>query len=187
MPVAPNWEKVAGDEAPCISLVVAMDENGLIGSGGSLPWHLPADLRHFRKITLGKPVLMGRRTHESIGRALPGRLNIVVSRDPDYVAKGCRVVRSPQEALEAAGLVPEVMVIGGAVLFRTFLLTAQRIYLTLVHSTFRGDTFFPEYHRQDWLEIRRVDCSADENNPYPYSFLWLERRRASHHGSPQQS
>lgn len=159
-----------------ISLIVAMDRNGLIGHGNALPWRLPADLRHFKAVTLGKPIVMGRRTHESIGRPLPGRTNIVISRDPDYMAPGCTVVASIDAALAAAGGAPEVMLIGGAQLYTELLPRAQRIYLTHIDAAFEGDTWFPALTPADWRELERSEHVPDEHNPYPYSFVLLERR-----------
>ncbi|MES1943835.1 Dihydrofolate reductase [Salinisphaera sp. PC39] len=161
-----------------ISLIVAMDENGLIGAAGGLPWRLPADLRHFKQTTLGKPILMGRRTHESIGRPLPERDNIVLSRDPDYRAEGCRTVTSFAEARGAAreAGAPELMVIGGAQVYAMALPKAGRIYLTRVHDAFDGDTHFPDIDFEEWEQIERHRYAANERNPYPYSFITLRRR-----------
>ena len=159
-----------------ISLIVAMDRNGLIGRDNGLPWHLPADLKHFKATTLGKPVVMGRKTYESIGRPLPGRHNIVVSRNPEFDAPGCTVVHSASAAIAAAGDVEEVMIIGGAQLYTELLPYTQRIYLTRVDAEFNGDAWFPELDAEAWNEISRVDCAADEKNDYACSFLILERR-----------
>jgi len=123
-----------------IAIVVAMDDNRVIGRDNQLPWHLPADLRHFRQVTIGKPVLMGRKTHESIGRPLPERTNIVVTRDRSYEAPGCILVHSIESALKAAGDRREVMVIGGADFYRQLLPKADRLYLTLVHAEDRVDS-----------------------------------------------
>jgi dihydrofolate reductase len=158
-----------------IAIIVAMAENRTIGRDNRLPWHLPADLRHFKQLTLGKPVLMGRRTHESIGRALPERTNIVISRDRNYAAPGCIVAHSLDSALEAAAGGAEVMVIGGTELYRQLLPRADRIYLTLVHGEFEGDAFFPELAADEWREAERSDYPPDEKNPWPYSFVRLDR------------
>jgi len=160
-----------------IAIIVAMAENRTIGRDNRLPWHLPADLRHFKQLTMGKPVLMGRRTHESIGRALPERTNIVISRDRNYTAPGCIVAHSLDRALEAAADGAEVMVIGGTELYRQLLPRADRIYLTLVHAEFEGDAFFPELAAEEWREAERTDCPPDEKNPWPYSFVRLDRIR----------
>ena len=164
-----------------IAIIVAMTENRVIGRDNRLPWRLPADLRHFKQLTLGKPVLMGRRTHQSIGRPLPDRTNIVVTRDRDYTAPGCIVAHSLDSALEAAAGCAEVMVIGGTELYRQLLPRAARIYLTLVHAEFEGDAFFPALEAGDWREVERTDRPADERNCCPYSFVRLERviRRVS--------
>jgi dihydrofolate reductase len=158
-----------------IAIVVAMAENRVIGRNNRLPWHLPADLRHFKQLTLGKPVLMGRRTHESIGRPLPERTNIVVTRDRTYTAPGCVVAHSLENALEAAAGCAEAMVIGGTELYQQLLPRADRIYLTLVHAEFEGDAVFPELPPAEWREVERTDCPPDEKNPWPYSFVRLER------------
>jgi len=158
-----------------IAIVVAMTNNRVIGRDNRLPWHLPADLRHFRQVTVGKPILMGRKTYESIGRPLPERTNIVVTRDRCYEAPGCIVVHSIESALNAAGDCEEVMVIGGSDFYRQLLPKADRIYLTLVHAEFEGDARFPEIDERTWREVERMDCAPDEKNPWPYSFIRLER------------
>jgi dihydrofolate reductase len=159
-----------------LSLIAAMSENRVIGHENRLPWHLPADLQHFKTITLGKPVLMGRKTWESLGRPLPGRTNIVITRDSGYVAEGCVVAHSLEEAVRAAGEAAEVMVIGGAQLYRQALPLADTLYLTLVHAEFQGDTRFPAWQPKDWRETARIDHVADDRNPHAYSFITLERQ-----------
>ena len=159
-----------------ISLVVAMDRNRLIGRDNALPWRLPADLKQFKAITLGKPVIMGRKTYESIGKPLPERHNIVVTRNAAYAAPGCTVVTSVDAALAAAGAAPEVMVIGGAQLYAAFLPRAQRIYLTRVEADFEGDAWFPEWDAQEWHEISRSAGTVDERNAHPHTFIVLGRR-----------
>ena len=161
-----------------ISIVVALAANRVIGNQNRLPWHLPADLQHFKKITMGKPILMGRKTWESIGRPLPGRTNIVITRDKNYVAEGCVVVHSMEAALQAAGDSAEVMVIGGAEFYRQALPYARTLYLTCVEGEFEGDTFFPELDDQDWREAERTDFEPDEKNPHAYSFVRMERVRS---------
>jgi dihydrofolate reductase len=158
-----------------ISMIVAMDRQGLIGAGGKLPWHLPADLRRFRQVTMGKPIIMGRRTHESIGRALPGRRNIVLTRQGDYRASGCRVVHSVDGALAAAGQADEVLVIGGAQIYRLFLARADRLYLTVVEAELEGDTFFPQLDPAEWRETWAEDRPADEANPFLLRFAIWDR------------
>lgn len=140
-----------------------------------MPWHLPADLAWFKRNTLGKPVIMGRKTWDSIGRALPGRRNLVISRDPTFQPIGVERVVSPEAALALVADVPEVMVIGGAQIYEHFLPRAQRLYLTLINADLLGDTFFPDYNQHPWHELERTDYPADAKNPYPYSFLILER------------
>jgi dihydrofolate reductase len=167
---------------PRLSIVVAMDRNRVIGRDGDLPWRLPADLRHFRALTMGKPVVMGRRTHASIGRPLPGRDNIVVSRDPLYRADGCTVVGSLASACKVA-TAGEVMVIGGASLYSEALAGAARIYLTEVHAEVAGDVRFPDFDRAEWRESERTDHPADAANDYPYSFVLLERRSVTGAGA----
>ncbi len=161
-----------------LSIIVAMAANGVIGRNNELPWHLPADLQHFKQTTMGKPILMGRKTFESIGRPLPGRTNIVITRDDSYTAQGCVVVTSIEDALKAAAGHDEVMVIGGAELYRQVLPEAKTIYLTRIHESFEGDTRFPEIRNTEWHQVERVDHEADEKNPYDYSFIRLDRVHA---------
>ena len=152
-----------------------MSENWVIGQHNKLPWHLPADLKHFKRLTMGKPIVMGRKTFDSIGKPLPGRTNIIVTRNPRFQVDNCIVVHSIQEALDEVKTSNEIMVIGGASFYEQTFPLADRMYLTLIHHTFQGDAFFPRYEKDEWLEIERVDKSPDENNPYPYSFIVLER------------
>ncbi len=159
-----------------VSIVVATDDHGGIGLGGTLPWHLPDDLRRFKALTMGKPIVMGRRTHDSIGRALPGRQNIVISRQPGLRIEGCTVVDSLDAALDAAGPVPEVVVIGGADVYRLALPGAQTLHLTRVHADTGADTFFPSLDAADWEEVAREDRPADERHAYAVSYLTLRRR-----------
>lgn len=172
----------AESEDPEIALVVAADEAGGIGYGGDLPWRLPGDLALFKRITMGCPLVMGRRTHESIGRALPGRTNIVVTARPDYRPHaGARTARSLDAALAAAReAAPDrtIMVIGGSGIFAQALPRARRLYLTRVHATYPADTHLPEIAWGDWAETRREDHGADDRNPVPYSVHVLERRGA---------
>jgi len=162
--------------APTISLIAAMAENRAIGINNSMPWHLPADLRHFKALTVGKPIIMGRKTWESLPGLLPDRPHIVVTRKPNYQAKGCQVVHSIDEALAAAGDVPEVMIVGGAAFYAAMLPQADRLYLTQVETTVEGDAFFPDYNTAEWQLITQEQHAADEKNPFPYRFLTLERR-----------
>lgn len=157
-----------------ISYVVAIDRNRVIGHNNALPWYLPADLQFFKRTTMGGTMLMGRKTWESIGRPLPGRTSIVMTRDPGYRAEGVKVVHSLDEAIRAAGDAPELFVIGGASLFVDMLPMANRIYLTLIDHAFEGDTWFPEIGPQ-WREVSREAHTPDEKNRYSYTFVTLER------------
>lgn len=170
-------EKVA---RPTISFVVARADNGVIGRDNALPWHLPADLRHFKRLTVGKPVVMGRKTFDSIGKPLPGRHNIVMTRDPDWRAEGVTVVANLAEAVAAAGLDPksraeEVMIIGGAAVYAEALPVATRVYLTEVHDAPAGDTVLPAFDPARWRETAREAHPAEDGRP-AYSFVTLERR-----------
>ena len=159
---------------PLLTVVVAMDRNRLIGAAGGLPWHLPADLAHFKRLTLDGTLLMGRRTFESIGRPLPRRRSIVVSRDPDYRAEGYTVAPSPEAGLKSAAPAAEVFLIGGADLFAQLLPRCRRIQLTEIHDAFTGDTWMPPFG-PGWRETARESHAADTRNPHPYSFITLER------------
>jgi dihydrofolate reductase len=168
------------DESPVrprVTLVVAVAENGVIGREGGLPWRLPADLQRFKALTLGKPVLMGRRTFESIGRALPGRHNIVLTRRRSDVAPlpGVTVVHDWEAALAAAGDAAEIMVIGGAEIYAMALPHADRIELTRVHATIDGDTHFPAIDAERWVTRHGETHAADERHPHAMTFLTLER------------
>jgi len=159
-----------------LSAICAMSENRVIGKDKKMPWHLPEDLKHFKKITLGSPIILGRKTYESIGKPLPGRENIVVTREVDFKAPGCIVVNSVEHALEAVSYSEEAFVIGGAVIYHHLLHKLQKIYLTLIHENFDGDTFFPELNMDEWQETERSDHKSDEKNKYNYSFITLERK-----------
>lgn len=164
---------------PQISFVVARADNGVIGRDNQLPWHLPADLKHFKRLTVGKPVLMGRKTYVSIGKPLPGRHNIVLTRDPAWRAEGVTVVANLAEAVAAAGLDPrirveEIMVIGGAALFAEALPSATRVYLTEVHAEPEGETVMPGFPPERWRETSREDHPAEGDQP-AYSFVTLDR------------
>lgn len=158
-----------------ISLIAAIDHNRVIGINNELPWHMPADLKFFRDTTRHKPVVMGRKTLESIGRALPNRRNLVVTKDPNFTATDCEVYHSLNKAIEAATNEPEVMILGGAQIFEQALPIAHRMYLTIIHHEFKGDTRFPQWDPKLWQEVERHDCSADNDNPYPYSFITLDK------------
>ncbi len=159
-----------------MELVVAVSENDVIGRGNQLPWRLPADLRRFKALTLGSHVLMGRKTYESIGKALPGRTNLVLSRSPAFAPPGCTVVSGIDAARAAAGSGAALMVIGGAEIYRQCLPFTTRIHLTLVHTTIEGgDAFFDGWRAPQWRESSRERHEADDRNSYPFSFVTLER------------
>lgn len=164
---------------PPVALVVAMAENGVIGNANRLPWHLPADLKHFKAVTMGKPMLMGRKTFQSIGKALPGRRSLVLTRDRSFAADGIELVHSVDEAIRVAGEAQELMVIGGADVYRSVLPLASRIYLTRVHAAVAGDTRFPAVDWDAWRCLSRSRHAADERNAYDMSFLLLERASAA--------
>lgn len=159
-----------------ISFLLAMDKNRVIGKKNDMPWHLPADLSYFKKTTTGHPIVMGRKTHESIGKALPGRRNIIVTRSLDYTAEGCEVVHSVNEAIDLFHTDEEVFVIGGAELFDTFFPYADRLYITYIDESFDGDTYFPEMNEDEWKRIFTKEGTRDEKNPYSFTFLVYERK-----------
>jgi dihydrofolate reductase len=163
---------------PLVSLIVAMAQNGVIGRDNSLPWRLPEDLRRFKAFTLGKTVLMGRKTFESIGRPLPGRANLVLTRDEDWEAQGVTVVHSVEEALAQTPRSSELVAIGGAEIYRLIMPFARRIYLTHVHADVPGDTYFPEFDPTQWADVECDPYPADEQHAYPMTFVTLERRWA---------
>ena len=165
------------ERAPIISLIAALADNRVIGKDNRLLWHLPADLQHFKRLTLNKPIVMGRKTWESLPGLLPQRTHIVISRNPGYRAPGCILAPTPEAAIRAAGAVPEIMVVGGAAIYRCMLPLAERMYLTLVHQSFAGDARFPRWDPEQWRESGREDFPADSKNPCSFSFLTLERRR----------
>lgn len=158
-----------------LSIIAALSENYVIGKDNQLPWHLPADLKRFKKITWGKPILMGRKTYESIGRPLPGRRNIIVTRNPDFQAEGCEIVHSLDQGLSLVRDSAEVMVIGGAELFAQALPRASCMYLTVIHQHIEGDCFFPRWDAKQWREVERADFVADSKSHQGYSFVVLER------------
>lgn len=158
-----------------LSLIVAMDENNLIGRANDLPWRLPADLAYFKSTTMGKPIIMGRNTHESIGNPLPGRNNIVITRQTDYQAPGCTVVAGLKQARIAAGAVDEVLVIGGAQVYRQALPEAERLYVTRVHARLEGDAWFPDVDWTQWRKLSSERHDSDERNAFPYSFERWEK------------
>ena len=165
-----------------LSLAWAMAQNRVIGRNNSLPWHLPEDLKYFKRITMGKPVIMGRKTYESIGKPLPGRANIVITRNPNVSIEGVRVVNSLNQAMTLCESIAEIdgiaeaMVIGGAEIYALAMPLADRLYLTEVHAEVEGDATFPEFDRSLWDEVARADFEASESNPYDYSFLVLDKK-----------
>lgn len=166
---------------PRIALIWAMARNRVIGRDNSLPWRLPADMRHFRELTTGHPVLMGRNTYESLGRPLPGRTNIVITSNRHYAAQGCLVANSLNEALNLAASHarpddPEIFVIGGEKLYAQMLPHADRLYVTLVETEIEGDARFPDFDLTEWRETSTVTHQADEKNPYACVFQTLERK-----------
>jgi len=156
---------------PLLSLITAMDSNRVIGKNNSLPWHLPADLAYFKQTTMGKPVIMGRKTFDSIGKALPGRKNIVLTRDNNFEAPDCEIATDIDQAMSKVDGSLEVMLIGGASLYEQTIHSADIIYLTLIHHEFNGDTWFPEINPKYWELESRNDFEPDEKNQFAYSFL----------------
>ena len=158
-----------------LAFVVAMDQNRGIGFENALPWHMPADLQHFKRVTLNKPVLMGRKTHEAIGRPLPNRRNIIMTRDKNYQAPGCEVFHCLDAALTALNDIPEVMVIGGEQIFRQLLPQVNRVYLTIIKHVFTVDSHLPEMDFSDWTMLERTQHPADAKNPHDYEFITYDR------------
>ena len=164
-----------------LALIVAVAQNRVIGRDNKLPWYLPNDLKYFKQTTLGKPVIMGRKTYESIGKPLPGRTNIVITRQTDYQPEGVKVVSSVEDAIKVAESVclidgqEEAMVMGGAEIYGLTLPHCERLYLTEVHAEVEGDAWFPEYDKREWAEVTREDFKAEGPNPFDYSFVVYER------------
>ncbi len=158
-----------------ISIIVALSENNVVGINNQLPWHLSADLKRVKALTMGHHLIMGRKTYESIGKPLPGRTNVIITRNKNFSAEGCVVVSSLTEALEKAKEDNEVFIFGGGEIFREALSKVSKIYMTRIHQHFDGDTHFPDLNPGEWREISRQDFNADEKNNYNYSFINLER------------
>ena len=159
-----------------ISMIAAMAKNRVIGQDNNMPWHLPADLQHFKAVTMNKPVIMGRKTFESIGRPLPGRRNIVISRNTDYTAAGIDVVASPEAAISLVCESDEVMVIGGGNVYQQFLKSADTLYLTFIDLDVAGDTQFPDYEQSaNWQVVEELYNQPDDNNIYGYKFVTLDK------------
>lgn len=165
-----------------LSMIVAAAQNRVIGRENALPWYLPNDLKYFKQTTLGKPIIMGRKTYESIGKPLPGRTNIVITRQEGYQPEGVKVVHSVEEARDLAENVclidgqTEAMIMGGAEIYTLALPHADRLYLTEVHADVEGDAYFPEYDKSEWQEVSRENFSAEGANPYDYSFVVYDKR-----------
>lgn len=160
---------------PKLTIIVAVADNGVIGSGNQLPWRLPDDLKRFKALSLGKPIVMGRKTYDSIGRPLPGRLNIIVSRRGDLHIDGCTIVASVSEAIAAAGNVDEIVIVGGADIYRQLLPRVQTIHLTRVHANVPGDVYFPELPAREWHERSSEYHPADERHVHAFTFSELQR------------
>ena len=158
-----------------LSLIAAMGTNRAIGLNNQMPWHMPADLKHFKEVTLNKAIVMGRKTYESIGRPLPGRRNIILSQQTNLIIPNCEVFHSINEVIDTLKDQTEIMVIGGATIYQQSLALAQRLYLTFIQHEFEADAYFPEWDAHEWRELSRTDHPADANNPYAYSFVSLER------------
>ena len=160
-----------------LAIVVAVAENNVIGKNNQLVWHMPQDLKHFKSITMGFPIIMGRKTYESIGKPLPGRTSIVITRQPDYYANGCIVVRSIQDAIRQAKMQnkEKAFVIGGAEIYRQATDVCDTMFLTRIRHSFEGDTFFPEIDPNKWIETEKESYPADDKNLYPFDFITLKR------------
>ncbi|MFD0748556.1 dihydrofolate reductase [Mucilaginibacter calamicampi] len=158
-----------------ISIVVAIAQNHAIGKDNQLLWYLPNDLKHFKTITSGHTIIMGRKTYDSVGKPLPNRRNIVITRQQMDIA-GCEVVNSLEDALALCKTEEEVFIVGGAEIYRQAMAVTNKIYLTIIHQNFDGDTYFPDIEENTWIEIEREDYQPDEKNKLPYSFVTMERR-----------
>ena len=159
-----------------VSIIAAMDRNRLIGNKNQLPWHLPADLAHFKRVTMGKPIIMGRKTYESIGRPLPGRTNIVLTRSSDFSAEGVLTANTLEQALNHVSAEDEVMIIGGSTIYELTLPEADRLYLTYVEDSFEGDAWFPDFDLEQWSIVASEEHSADEKNSSAYRFVTYARK-----------
>lgn len=159
-----------------VALIWAMAENRVIGIDNKMPWYLPKDLQFFKQCTWAKPVIMGRKTHESIGRPLPGRTNIIITRNQDFTAKGCKVVHSLEAALELADQCclidggEEIIIMGGAEIYQQSMAHADKLYITKVHANVEGDAYFPEYDENQWQEVSHQECKKEGTGEYDYGF-----------------
>ena len=158
-----------------ISIIAAMDRNRVIGRNNQMPWHLPADFKYFKSITMGKPIIMGRKTYDSMGHPLPGRRNIILSHNINLQIPHCEVLHSLEEALKLLENENEVFIIGGENLFMQALPITQRLYFTLIHNNFVGDTYFPDWQENNWQEITCARHEADQYNAWDYDFIVLEK------------
>jgi dihydrofolate reductase len=161
-----------------VSIIAAMTDERVIGLNGKLPWHIPEDLKRFKKITMGHPVIMGRKTFDSVGKPLPGRLNIVVSRNPEFSAPGIETATNIEEALEKAETTgdPEIFILGGAEIYKLALPKTDRLYLTLIHSSFPGDTYFPVFNfDKDFKVVEKVESATTDADPIRFTFLTADR------------
>lgn len=160
-----------------LSIIAAVDQNQLIGSQGKIPWKLPADLQYFKKRTMGSPIIMGRKTFESIGSALPGRRNIILTRNKDFTAKKCEIIHSKNKILDNfLEKEEESFIIGGAEIYKQFLAYSDKLYLTVIEHEFSGDTYFPEIDWENWDKISEKKGTTDSKNPYPYSYHIYQRK-----------
>jgi dihydrofolate reductase len=162
---------------PRISLIVAMAKNRVIGIDNTLPWHLPADLKHFKALTMGHHIVMGRKTYDSIGRPLPGRTSVVVTRNRELKIEGCIIAHTLDQAIAACNGDDEIFVVGGAELYAQALAIADRLYITEIQKSVRGDAYFPDFRRDEWREISREACSQQEPQPLEYHFAAYQRRQ----------
>ncbi|WP_050615318.1 dihydrofolate reductase [Bacillus testis] len=161
-----------------VSMIVAMDEDRVIGKDNKMPWRIPRELQYVKKVTMGHPIVMGRKNYESIGRPLPGRRNLILTRDPDFKADGCEVLHSKDDVYKACQGEDEVFIFGGEQIYKLFLNDCERLYITRIHHSFGGDTFFPEVDLEDWEETYREKGIRDEKNDYDYVYHVYEKKEA---------
>ena len=157
------------------SIIVAMDMNRVIGKDNQLPWRLPRELQYVKQTTMGHPIILGRKNYEAIGRPLPGRRNIVMTKDPQFSAEGCEIAHSVEEVYQLCEGEEEIFIFGGEQIYKLFLEKTDKLYVTVIHHEFEGDTFFPEIDYSQWKEISKVQGITDEKNPYTYFYHVYER------------
>ena len=181
---APSPPGRVGEGPLILSLLLAAAENNVIGKDNKLPWHIPNDLKYFKNLTWGMPVVMGRKTYESFGKPLRGRTNIIITRNKDWREEGIETVNSIEDAIALAkeSAVKEIFIIGGGEIFETIIIKANRIYLTRIHHAFDGDAFFPQINESEWQLVKERNCPADEKNAYAHSFQVWERKLPSPKG-----